>query len=516
VGLRTLREEHDSAGHLTQRSREKAGNFQQFWKRGKDPDLKLTCSDVRSHFKDSGEMEDQESGKCQAMYDGESEWVVKSGSPCAEEVRGAVTKFCQELQRWDLINRILYGKQLRCTDADWDTTALQSIPAFKIMNEIQVKTTDEDWNSMLKVQSQLPIVEYLNIETMEINVDMAGPEMQDYDCVASDAEKKWGISPEMQDQAKKKSCKAWQMQQQDMMKEVTASATTEAAAYNFCRLFSQEAFHLKNGGMGDSELYFTCLPHPKNAFRLLACIGGICKLSTNYVHEVLGEGGFFNMSLSEENSEFLGPQWYLWGDVSVDGDTTMLRSDGLTVKLPHFTDSTKFSLKEADVGSIANVQFSPAAFEAYEAKKLQLQNPEEGDRLWDERCPKINKEWQRHPCAYEMAMWIADFCTTFSHEFEMQEMSKSSSKLKMQCVTFGKTSPMWITMHLLTLREAEDVGQQGRKGESFIYQFVDLDSQTINMPVEFGSGFDSCMNIDLPKRKAVQWRADGQKLVFSA
>jgi len=525
VGLRTVREERESVQHLPRRSQKKAGHFKNGWTRGMDPDEKeLTCSDVRSIFEEHELMEEHKRGECGLMYSEDTDFAIQSDSPCAEEISAAVTKFCQELPRLDLINRALYGKQLRCTDGDWDTRALQSIEAFKIVNDMQVRTTAEDWDSMDVKQSQFPIVEYFNIVTMNFNVEMAGEEeTTEYDCVASDSEKKWGISREMQDQAKSKSCKAWQLQQQNMKKEVTASDSTAAAAHNFCRLLSQDAFHLKSSEIGDSALYFRCMWHPKNAFRLLASIGGITKMSMKYVHEVLGEGGFFNMSLSAEDEEFLGPQWYLWGDVSVDhgtGGTTTLRSDGLTVKLPHKTTPTEFTLEAADAGSIATVEFSPEYTEGYEedreAKNLQLQNPQEGDRLWDERCPKINKEWQRHPCAYELAMWVADFCTTFSHKFVLQQTDKSSSKLKMQCVTYGHTSPMWITEQLVTLPEEVDVGEQEKKGDGSLYQYVDLSSQTLNMLVEYGNGFESCMKVDLPKHKALHWRDDKQKLEFSA
>merc|ERR1719410_1148051 len=100
-------------------------------------------------------MEDQESGKCELMYDEDSDFVIQSESVCAEEISSAVTEFCQELPRWDLINRVLYGKQLRCTDGDWDTIALQSIPAFKTVNDIQVRTTDEDWSFLQVKESRL-------------------------------------------------------------------------------------------------------------------------------------------------------------------------------------------------------------------------------------------------------------------------------------------------------------------------------------------------------------------------
>jgi hypothetical protein len=413
----------------------------------------------------------------------------------------------------------LYGKQLRCTDGDWDTIALQSIPGFKTVNDIQVRTTHEDWNFMEVKQSELPIVEWLNIVTMTFNVDMAGPGDEGFECVASDSAKKWGISPEMQAQEKKESCKAWQMQQQNMAKEVSAPMTSATAAYNLCRLFSQNEFHLRNSEYGDNELYFRCAWHPRNAFRLLACIGGICKQSMKYVHEVLGEGGLFNMSLSEENSEFVGPQWYLWGDVAVDHDTTTLRSDGLTVKQFHKTTPKKFSLKAADAESIATVQFSPADFqEQREALNQQMQNPEEGDGLWDQRCPHLNKEWQRHPCAYEIAMWIADFCTTFSHAFPMEQTDSSSpfGKLKLQCVNYGGTSRTWTSMKLESLPEIKELGETSRKGVGAIFQYVDLTSQTLNMPVEFETGFHSCMNVSLPKHKAVHWRSDEKRLVFQA
>ena len=146
------------------------------------------------------------------------------------------------------------------------------------------------------------------------------------------------------------------------------------------------------------------------------------------------------MSLSEENSEFLGPQWYLWGDIAVGDDTTTLKSDGLTVKQFHKTTPKKFSLKAADAG-VATVEFSPADFqEERNDLNQQIQNPEGSDGLWNQRCPHLNTHWQEHPCAYEIAMWIADFCTTFSHEFPMEQTDSSSpeGKLKLQVCEIGR------------------------------------------------------------------------------
>jgi len=387
------------------------------------------------------------------------------------------------------------------------------------VNDIQVRTTDEDWNSMEVQQSRLPIVQWLNVVTMKFNVDMAGPEDDDFKCVASDAAEKWGISPEMQAQEKNESCKAWHMQQQNMAKEVSAPMTSATAAFNLCRLFSKHEFRLRNSEYGDNELYFRCAWHPKNAFRLFACIGGICKQSMKYVHEVLGEDGLFNISLSEENEEFSGPQWHLWGDVAVGHDTTTLRSDGLTVKQFHKTTPKKFSLKAADAGSIATVEFSPADFQKErDALNQRIQNPERGDGLWDQRCPHLNKNWQTHPCAYELAMWIADFCTTFSHAFPMEQMDSSSpeSKLKLQCVDYGGSSRTWTSMRLESLPEGKHVGEDSRQGVAAIFQYVDVTSQTLNIPLQFETGFDSCMNVSLPQRKAVHWRSDEKRLVFQA
>jgi len=509
VGLRTLHEDH------TKGFQEKNNHLNNLGKSGMD----LTCSEVRSSFEEHGLMEDQKEGKCDFMYDDDTSFVIESESVCAEEISSAVTKFCRELPHWDLVNRVLYGKQLRCTDGAWNTIALQSIPGSKTVNDIQVRTTDEDWNFLKVKESQVPIVQWLNIVTMKFNIDMAGPEDEGFECVAPDSAEKWGISPEMQAQRKTESCKAWHMQQENKAKEVSAPTTSATAAYNLCRLFSKDEFHMTNSEYGDNELYFRCAWHPKNTFRLLACIGGICKQSMKYVHEELGEGGFFNMSLSAEDEEFLGPQWYLWGDIAVGDDTTTLKSDGLTVKQFHKTTPKKFSLKTADAGSIATVEYSPADFQKNrDALNQQIQKPEEGDRLWNQRCPQLNTHWQEHPCAYEMAMWIADFCTTFSHEFPMEQTDSTSpeGKLKLQCVTYGGTSRTWTSVKLVSLPEIKAVGEQSRQGVGAIFQYVDLTSQTLNMPVAFETGFDSCMNVSLPKRKAVHWRSDEKKLVFQA
>jgi len=480
-----------------------------------DPEVDFTCSYVRSHW----ELGDEEGEDCDVMFDDDSSFIIQSGSMCAEEISSAVTKFCQELPHWDSVNRVLYGRQFRCTDGDWDTITLESIPGFKTEYDIQVRTTDEDWNSMEVKESQLPIVQWLNIVTMQFNIDMAGPGDEDPICVASDSASKWGISPEMQAQEKNGSCKAWQMQQQNLTRAVSAPMTSARAAYNLCRLFSQREFHLRTSDYGNNELYFTCAWHPRNAFRLHACIGGICKQSMQYVHEVFGEGGSFNMSLSEENAEFVGPQWYLWGNVAVNDDTTKLRSDGLIVKQFHKPSPKTFSLNVKNVSSIATAEFRPEAFEE-ERDDLneKLQEPDGDDGLWDQRCPHLNKEWKTHPCAYEMATWIADFCTTFSHKFPMEQTDSSSpfGKLKLQCVNYGGTSHTWTSVKMESLPETKEVGEQSRKGIGAIFQYVDLTSQTLNIPVEFESGYASCMNVSLLEHKAVHWRSDLKKLVFQA
>lgn len=483
------------------------------------------CALLRASLRDN--VAEDQIGTCDVINDHDlgNVKIGDFGNVCEQEVKEAVTEFCQGLQRWDSIYRFVYGKKLRCTGDDWTTKALETIPAAKHVDGIIVSTNNEDWDSISDNLKQLspPIVQYLDVGTMKFNIDI-DPDGNYHDCITSDLEKIWGISPEMQDQEKSKSCKAWQLQQQDMQKDVNAIPSKAEAAHNFCRLFSQSAFDSKNEN-GRHGLDVRCVWHPNNAFRVHACIGDVCKESMEYVHEVLGADGFFNMSLSKEGEAFMGPQWHMWGNVAVDlGGNTTLKSDGVTLKTSLSKTPLKFSLEAGDAGSIANIKFNPAKYkEMREAVNQKLQNPdpEENDRLWDKRCPKINLEMQRHPCAYEIAIWIADFCATFHEQFEMED-SLTQSSLALTCQVYGGSTMKWSSMQLLTLPRTEVAGQGSARADGAIYQYVDLNSQTLNMPVEFKSvgrefaSFDSCMNVSLPERKAVHWRKDGKKLVFSA
>lgn len=71
-------------------------------------------------------------------------------------------------------------------------------------------------------------------------------------------------------------------------------------------------------------------------------------------------------------------------------------------------------------------------------------------------------------------------------------------------------------MKLESLPEIKELGETSRKGVGAIFQYVDLTSQTLSMPVEFETGFHSCMNVSLPEHKAVHWRSDEKRLVFQA
>lgn len=465
----------------------------------------------------------QSSEHCDILYNESNMFLVASNAACSGAIGAAVNKFCDDLERLAPIYTLLYGRQLRCRSADaWDSTTLESLPAFKTVSGNSVRTNSSDWDSMSHEvkRSQAPIVQYLDITTMKFNIDMPGRRKQDHACVASEAERKWGLSPEMQDRHRQSSCTAWQTQQQIMAKPENVRPSEAMVAYNFCWLLGLSGFTWRSAH-GTDNFDFGCVRHPNNAFRLVASINGFSKISTTYVHEVLKKYGSFNMSFCNEGEEYLGPIWYLWGSIDATKTTVTLRK--LTWKAIHKTPPTEIVAKNATSNAVVEASIDRLSWSAErmlmhrldQARKdyaLQLQRSDVD--LWGDRCPPLNKEYAMHPCAYEMALWLADFCTTFNAGFEIPEHAHPENKLALQCTARGGAL-RWYSMELVTLPRRPETGQLDYPGKDLMFTYVDISRQTLNIPVKFHQTFRSCMYVSLPNRTAVHWRDDNQTLVYS-